>query len=134
MIDNVFPLKIIMICMLCSRTSTSKVLVSCSDLMLTSYCTSRAAFVGSSNLFSIHKTSLPIVCKTGLLNKCTQNQFSVQMYTKLVTNKWNVQGLNITNYLSYLACLYLPLPASCCPFTAFFSGVSPNSKVIFQLS
>ena len=42
--------------------------------------------------------------------KCTQNQFSVQVYTKpvyqvykkLVTNKWNVQGQNVTNYLSCL--------------------------------
>ena len=25
------------------------------------------------------------------------------VYTKLVTNKWNVQGQNITNYLSYLS-------------------------------
>ena len=32
-----------------------------------------------------------------------------------LTNKWNVQGWNITNYLSCLfCCLYLPLPASAC--------------------
>ena len=36
-------------------TSTSKVLVSCSDLMLTSFCTSRAAFVVF--YMSVHKTS-----------------------------------------------------------------------------
>ena len=32
----------------------------------------------------------------------------------LPANKLNVQGQNITNYLSYLSCLYLPLPASTC--------------------
>ena len=49
------------------KTSTSKVLVSCSDLMLTSYCTSRAAFVVYCT--SVHKISL--------LYKYTLNQFSV---------------------------------------------------------
>ena len=54
------------------KTSTSKVLVSCSDSMLTSFCTSRAAFVVY--YISTHKISLPY--------KCTQNQFTVQVYTK----------------------------------------------------
>ena len=34
------------------------------------------------------------------------------VYTKLVANKWNVQGRNITNHL---CCLCLPLPAPACP-------------------
>ena len=56
-------------------------------------------------------------CFCSLLYKCTQNYFTIQVYTKpvyqvytkLVTNKWNIQGQNITNYLSYLL---LPL-ATC---------------------
>ena len=98
--------------------------MSCSDLMLSSFCTSRAAFV-------VYYISVLKIC---LLYKCTQNQLTVQVYTKpvdytsahksrlvfkctqnqfakLVTNKWNVQGRNITNYISYL-CLFLSLPAS----------------------
>ena len=100
--------------------------------MLSSFCTSRAAFVVYCT--SVHKISL--------LYKCTQNQLTVQVYTrqvdctsehktsflsvhktgnlsclclplskytKLVTSKWYVQEWNITNYLSFL---YLPLPTS----------------------
>ena len=55
-------------------TSTSKVLVSCSDLILTSFCTSRAAFV-------VYYIS---VQKISLLYKCTQKQLTVQVYTKPV--------------------------------------------------
>ena len=77
----------------------------------------------------------PVYCtsvhKSSLVYKCTQNQFA-----KLVTNKWNVQGQNITklpflpllplpankwnlqgqNITNYLACLCLPLPFSTCLF------------------
>ena len=54
-----------------TQTSTSKVLLSCSDLMLTSFCTSRAAFV-------VYYTS---VDKISLLYKCRQNQLTLQVYT-----------------------------------------------------
>ena len=70
----------------------------------TSCCTSRVAFMAKTDCTSVYKTSLLYNCtqnqftvqvytnpvygtsvhKTSLLYKCTQNQFTVQVYTKLV--------------------------------------------------
>ena len=105
------------------ETSTSKVLVSCSDLMFTSFCPSRAAFV-------VYCTS---VHKITLLYKCTQNYFTIQVYTKLVDctsvhKSGNYNGMygdgTLPPFLPLLplpastyllpssACLFLSLPAS----------------------
>ena len=50
--------------------------------------------------FIIQVYTKPVHCtsvqKSSLVYKCTQNHFA-----KLVTNKWNVQGRDITNYLYY---------------------------------
>ena len=70
----------------------------------TSCCTSRVAFMAKTDCTSVYKTSLLYNCtqnqftvqvytkpvygtsvhKTSLLYKCTQNQFTVQVYTKSV--------------------------------------------------
>ena len=100
-----------------TRTSTSKVLVSCSDLMLTSFCTSRAAFVASINLFtiqvytkntSVHKISFCMsVHKSCLLYKHTQNQFTTQVNmnpvgcTSVHKNRFTVQVYTKPVYKGY---------------------------------
>jgi len=122
------------------KTSTSKGLVSCSDLKLSSFCTSRAAFVVY--YISVLKISLQVysklvyytsVHKISLLYKCTQNQLTVQVYTKPLTPASCCLLLPLTaSTCFYLECtgtehyqlpllllpasahLYLPLPTSTC--------------------
>ena len=82
--------------------------------MLSSFCTSRAAFV-------VYYIS---VLKISLLYKCTQNQLTVQVYTKPVDctivhkTSW-LYKCTQNHFLLPLAascCLLLPLAASCCLF------------------